>query len=273
MKRIYLAILMLLPLFLHSEVIVTINHGNIENVSDIDTTENIIYFIHDYQTKSIDKDAVVAIILNDGKYITISHSSQLQDKEGKDEPQKSKERSAWSDYTVGALLTFPDGSQGIAYYVDGEGHGLAVSLKETKAKWDISRKRDMLDIPEIPNIENAYPYISEIGEGEEYTAAILRHLPTYLCPAAYWCTSLGEGWYLPTASELSYLMRNANMGREEEGPISRAIIANGGDVIDGGWYWSCSESERTEALNVSDKGSVSSENKSEENAVRAIKAF
>jgi len=273
MKKLYYIFIALLPLLLHAEVIVTINNGNIENVSDIDTTDNVIYFIHDYQTKTIDKKAVVAIILDDGKYITLSHNSNLEDANSEYSSPNPKNTSSWVDLQVGALMTFSDGTQGIVFYSDDKGHGLVVSLKETRAKWDLNRKKDMIDIPEIQNSENAFPYISQLGEGAEHTAAILRHLPSYLCPAAYWCTAIGEGWYLPTASELVYLLRVANGGQEEKGPISLAITTHGGTKIDGGWYWTSSETDRTEVLNISDSGSVSTENKSEENAVRAIRAY
>ena len=131
----------------------------------------------------------------------------------------------------------------------------------------------MLDIPDIPNTDSYQATISQIGEGAQYTAAILRHMPAYLSPAASWCASLGEGWYLPTATELFYLFRIANAGLESKGIISQALTENGGAGLYGGWYWSCTEANRTEALNVSTRGSVDTENKSEENSVRAIRAF
>ena len=171
------------------------------------------------------------------------------------------------------MHTFPDGSQGVIFFVNNEGHGLAVSLQEENRVWDTNRGRNMQDIPEIPNSESARPFINQIGEGEINTAAILRHLSSYECPAASWCTSLGEGWYLPTASELLYLLKIANEGRGEDGPISRALSTNGGIEIDESWYWTSSESERTEAINISKRGSIATEDKDDTNAVRAVRAF
>ena len=272
MKKIYLVIFALLPILLHAEIIVTRHNGNIENVSDVDTTEmNVIYYIYNYQTKSIDRDAVVSIIYDDGHYVTISHQEK-EVLETKDELDVRPEF-AWADIRVGALHTFSDGSQGIIFYVDEKGHGLAVSLRETKALWDISRKRDMQDIYQIPNTEHATTTITQVGEGAIHTAAILKQLPAYLCPAAAWCVSQGEGWYLPTASELLILFQVANCRKGKKGPISQAIVSNGGVPLNGGWYWTCTESGKTAVINISEGGSCATENKSENNAVRAVRAF
>lgn len=272
MKKIFVLIFALLPLLLHAEVIVTKHNGNIENVSDVDTSEvNVIYYIHDYQTKSIDRDAVVSIIYDDGHYVTISHQEKETPKTN--DALDGRSEFAWADIRVGALRTFSDGSQGIIFYVNEKGHGLAVSLKETKAKWDISRSRDMQDIFRIPNAERAIAAITQVGEGADYTAAILEQMPSYLCPAAAWCVSLGDGWYLPTASELLYLFQVANCKQADKGPIGLALTSYGGTPFGGGWYWSSTESERTEALNISKSGSCSTEEKSENNAVRAVRAF
>ncbi len=149
---------------------------------------------------------------------------------------------------IGELKVFPDGSRGIVFYIAGDGHGIAVSLQETKAQWDISRKRDIIDIPEIPNLSNAHADASALGEGAYYTSSILRHLPSYQCPAAAWCVSLGEGWYLPSAPELLYLFQIANGKLKQKGPISQALMQNGGVVLDGGWYWTSSESEKNGGL-------------------------
>ena len=276
MKKVFLLIFALLPLLLFSETIVTKHRGNIENVSDVDTTEiDLIYFIQDYQTKSIDRNSVDAIIYDNGQYVTIWHKDEVKDvtENGEIAAVGQKSPSAWADTQVGSLLNFSDGSFGIVFYADDKGHGLVVSLIETRAKWDINKRKHMSDVPDIPNTENAQAEITQLGEGAQYTSAILRHMSSFMCPAAAWCRAQGEDWYLPSASELTYLLRVANGGRDEKGPISRAITAAGGIKLDGDWYWSSSETERTEALNVSEGGYVSSENKDEENAVRAVRAF
>lgn len=175
--------------------------------------------------------------------------------------------------SVGTVQSFSDGSRGVVFYADGKGHGLVVSLEEGEAKWDKTKGRDVQDIYDIPNMNDAAPYIAEIGKGNSYTDAILRQLPFGICPAAEWCRSLGEGWYLPTASELSYLFKVANEGKSKFGTISRALEAAGGAPLNGGWYWTSSEVARNEVVNISDGGAVATEKKAEENKVRAIKAF
>ena len=175
--------------------------------------------------------------------------------------------------SVGTIQSFSDGSRGIVFYSDGKGHGLVVSLEESEAKWDKSKGRDVQDIIDVPNMNDAAPYIAEIGKGNSYTDAILRQLPFGYCPAAEWCRSLGDGWYLPTASELSYLFKVANEGKSKFGTISRALEAAGGAPLNGGWYWTSSEVARNEVVNISDGGAVATEKKAEENKVRAIKAF
>lgn len=174
---------------------------------------------------------------------------------------------------IGALRTFEDGSRGIVFYITADGHGLAVSMQETKAKWDVSRGRDVQDVYELPNINSAAPYITRIGEGADYTAAILRQIPAHICAAAAWCTSQGQGWYLPSASELMYLFKVANEGKSKKGPISQALVNYGGKALSGGWYWTSSEVARDEVINISDGGSKATEEKDEENSVRAIRAF
>lgn len=217
---------------------------------------------------------MIAIIYDDGKYISISHYDEIEyNKNSDDVLLTQRSQSAWEDLQVGSLQTFPDGSKGVIFYVNNEGHGVAVSLQETKAQWDISRKRDIIDIPEIPNLSIAHADASALGEGAYYTSSILRHLPSYQCPAAAWCVSLGEGWYLPSAPELLYLFQIANGKLEQKGPISQALMQNGGVVLDGGWYWTSSESERTEVFNITDGGSCATENKDEKNAVRAFRVF
>ena len=174
---------------------------------------------------------------------------------------------------IGEIMSFSDGTSGVVFYKDNNGHGLVVSLEETTAKWDVAKGKNITDISDIPNGGTAIPNISTIGEGMINTEAILHQLPSAQCPAASWCVSLGKGWYLPTASELSYLLIIANAGQGMMGPISIALQTNGGTAINSGWYWTSSEVDRNEVVNLSSKGSYATEKKGEANSVRAIRAF
>lgn len=163
---------------------------------------------------------------------------------------------------LGELISFPDGSRGIIFYYE-NGRGLAVSLIERELKWDCSRKRE--DIVTLENVEQSYhPFI--YGEGAKNTQAIIQQLGSN-ADAANWCKRSGEGWYLPSSGELYYLVTMAKKG---------SVLYNNLEYYGAklrGWYWTSSEHNRTEAINISDGGSVDTENKDEETKVRAIRAF
>ena len=173
---------------------------------------------------------------------------------------------------VGGCLTFDDGSRGIVYYVDNQGHGLVVSLNSTMAKWEnASKKRDCHDISVLPNEDGTKA--CTYGMGVHNTAAIINQLGIYNAPAAAWCTSLGEGWYLPSAGELWHLLAVANKPAGAFGSISLMCAAMGGQSFSEKWHWSSTENDNDEAINVSISGSMSSEDKVETLCVRAIRAF
>lgn len=184
------------------------------------------------------------------------------------EEEKSKEKTIHA--VVGEIITFSDGSRGLCFYVE-NGHGLAVSLDQAKHKWDTSRGRKMQDISLIPNQKGLGTF--EIGRGLAYTNAILSQVSQSMVPAAAWCRMHGAEWYLPTAEELNYLLRTANLGKGDKGPISKCLVKNGGKALNEDWYWSSSENDKDEAINVGKGGKVSSEDKDEELPVRAVRAF
>lgn len=163
---------------------------------------------------------------------------------------------------LGALVTFPDGTQGVVFYLE-NGRGLAVSLTERELKWDANRKSE--DIIALDNIdENNHPFI--YGEGEKNTLAIIQQLGTN-ANAANWCTTIGEGWYLPSSGELYYLMTVSKKGS----PVYNKLTSMGARLD--GWYWASTEHNRKEAMNISDGGTVFTEDKDSEVKVRAIRAF
>lgn len=88
-------------------------------------------------------------------------------------------------------------------------------------------------------------------DGLEYTLKILS-LPSYSSetyPAAAWCTSLGEGWYLPSTRELVSIRKNLigiNSSADNENPqkmaAANALMASyDGDPFNWGMYWSSRE--------------------------------
>ncbi len=163
---------------------------------------------------------------------------------------------------VGDIKTFPDGTQGVVFYIE-NGRGLAVSLTERELKWDASRHAE--DIGGLQNTdENDHPFT--YGQGKTNTQAILSVLGTE-AEAANWCTSFGDDWYLPSSGELYYLMVTAKKGSMLFNKLSSV-----GAKLEG-WYWSSTEHNKKEAMNVSDGGSVFTESKKSNVNVRAIRAF
>lgn len=182
-------------------------------------------------------------------------------------PESAPKPAFVSHPLVGTIKTFDDGTSGIIFYATEDGHGLVVSLMETSQKWLDARKYQ--DISMVPNDENVK---SSLISGANYTNAILSQLGSSQAPAAAWCKSLGQEWYLPSAGELIYLFKIANLGDNESGPISTALISKGGGYFSD-WYWCSSEQEKDEAWNISASGRTSSEDKKEELKVRAVRAF
>ena len=167
-----------------------------------------------------------------------------------------------SNSRIGEMIVFPDGTQGIIFYLQ-NGRGLAISLIERELKWDNNRKPE--DIVSLDNIdENNHPFI--YGEGIASTQAIIQQLGTN-AEAANWCTRMGEGWYMPSSGELYYLMTVSKKGTA----LYNKLNSLGARL--NGWYWASTEHNKKEAMNISDGGTVFTEDKDSEVKVRAVRAF
>ena len=168
------------------------------------------------------------------------------------------------------LKTFADGSKGIVFWQDGE-RGLAVSLDVFVGKWENqSHARKCQDIAMLPNEDGAR--MCTPGMGAKNTSYMMSQLGM-MSPVANWCVQHGEGWYLPSAGEMWYLLEVANLKAGPGGPVSLALQANGGAILTINWYWTSTENDRDEAINVSSAGRISSEDKTEALPVRAVRAF
>ena len=169
--------------------------------------------------------------------------------------------------SIGGLMRFPDGSQGVVFYLDGQGHGLAVSLDMTTAQWQAGKKKDCLNIAQIPDGDGEN--ICVVGLGKQYTSTLVSQL-WGKAPAAEWCIRHGDGWYLPSAGELSKLFSTE---KETKKMISASLKQCGGAGLADEWHWSSSENDKDEAINVSSSGWTTSEDKIEILHVRAVRAF
>lgn len=171
--------------------------------------------------------------------------------------------------SIGGLMRFQDGSQGIVFYLDGQGHGLAVSLDMTTAQWqNTSKKKDCLNIAQIPDGDGEN--ICIVGLGKRYSSAVISQLGYGMAPAIEWCTRHGNGWYLPSAGELAKLFSTE---KETKKMISTSLKQFGGAGLADEWHWSSSENDKDEAINVSSSGWTTSEDKIEVLHVRAVRAF
>lgn len=170
---------------------------------------------------------------------------------------------------VGDLYTFSDGSKGIIFYLTGDNHGLVVSLDVFSAKWENERRsRGCHDIAMLPNEEKGASEMT-FELGYQNTQYIIKALGPSEAPAAEWCTRHGEGWYLPSSGELWYLFSE----KCDITVINQSLESNGGVELTKAWYWSSTECSDEEAINVSFKGKMDAEEKTEELNVRAVRAF
>ena len=186
--------------------------------------------------------------------------------------------------TIGGKIWFDDGSCGVIFFLDGMGHGLAVSLDEMETKWQNDKdEKYCQDIYQLVN-ENEPSKYCNVGLGAQQTQMIINQLGWGQAPAAEWCLRHGNGWYLPSAGELWNLLAVANyntksttigkvLSNPQDGFISKMLQAVGGQPIDSRWYWSSSEEEKESAWNVSVFGRLSSDDKTNEVAVRAVRYF
>lgn len=179
-------------------------------------------------------------------------------------------------YKIGDLIAFPDKSYGVVFYLDERtGDGLAVSMDEIKAQWQAADEDDdCVNIYKLMD-KGGYGEFCIPGSGLEQTNLILEQLGPQFAPAAGWCRMHGEEWYLPSASELYYMLVVANESGGDSGPLSTMIKKNGGQTIEYRYYWSSCEEDTEHAFNVCTvpRKKKSSEGKEEEEGVRAVRHF
>ena len=173
---------------------------------------------------------------------------------------------------IGSLIEFYDGSKGVVFYLDGNGHGLVVSLYQLSEFWqNTSSWYDCIDVEAIPNVKNTS---MQMGLGASYCDAAIKQCRLEELPAIQWCRSFGLDWYLPSLGELYELLVVSNHAKGTEGPISRIIKANGGDSIqDYFYYLTCSEDDNTNLYSIIGIGEIVIVKKYYPYPCRAIRMF
>lgn len=173
---------------------------------------------------------------------------------------------------IGSLIEFYDGSKGVVFYLDGNGHGLAVSLYQMSEFWqNTSSWYECIDVEAIPNEKSKF---MQMGLGAAYCDAAIKQCRLEDLPAIRWCRSFGLDWYLPSLGELYELLVVSNLAKGTEGPISRIIKANGGDPIqDYFYYLTCSEDDNTNLYSIIGLGEIAIVKKYYPYPCRAIRMF
>ena len=171
---------------------------------------------------------------------------------------------------IGTVKQFDDGSSGVVFYAK-NGVGLVVSMDAAERAWFDGKKRDIKDIPQIENNNDDDQNFSP-GKGATYTRAIVSEMGYGEAPAAEWCVRHGEGWYLPSAGELIFLFR-VKEDPQKGIQLKNTFLTEGGVWINDGWYWSSSECDKKEAINVYSSGRASGEEKTVPQRVRAVRRF
>jgi len=197
---------------------------------------------------------------------------QKAEKEAEEARLEAEEARLLLNDKVGNVMPFPDGTKGVVFYAE-NGVGLAVSVDAAEMKWQDAdkKKKNFVDVKQIVNRrDDDREFLA--GKGNNYTRAIINELDYGTAPAAEWCVKHGDGWYLPSAGELVWLFR---VHRIQQGAklIDDALIRAGGTAMDDGWYWSSSECDDKEAINVSSGSHGSCEDKISFQKVRAVRSF
>lgn len=158
---------------------------------------------------------------------------------------------AQSNVKIGDFYTFEDNTKGIVFYVDDDGHGLALSLDEKSLKWE--NETHFVYCQDIVTITNE-EYVSidlNMELGKTNTAYIISQLGENRAPAAKYSREQGIEWYLPTIGELYQLFEVAN----EHGEINKILLANEYKPLKG-WYWTSSEYNNGEAWRINLNGKI-----------------
>ena len=167
-------------------------------------------------------------------------------------------------------------ADGIVFYVNGEeNQGWAVSLEcqAINTDWVTSAHYgDMYDIPMLDNFEYSREAMYDL-DGYNNTAIIRDTHGADWYPAA-WSVDFANGWYLPAAGQLRWLMAYIN-----EVNASLALVNGTMFIFDRPrWYWASTERTAAHAVVLSQTGAVGNYPKwnyigEYDIGVRAVKTF
>lgn len=139
-------------------------------------------------------------------------------------------------YNIGDIVTNPDGSKGVVYWLHPNRSGgwmVALNDMPTRLQWG-----DSIDVPTMIHTNWVEDYSDTLGYSN--TNNIRQFYPVNPSYAAH-AIDFENGWYLPTATQLAVL----NIYLSTIRPI---LLANGGSDIQLDNYWSSSQADTLTAI-------------------------
>lgn len=151
-------------------------------------------------------------------------------------------------------------AEGVVFYVDKTGeHGWAVGLTEANVKWS-TESRD------ITTLTNYYPISDALLDIDGYTnTQKIRAVGDATFYPAVWAVDFANGWYLPAAGQLAFLVASRYL------ILNSSLAVVGGIMMDRG-YWSSTEFDIYNSFTI-DTGDMYQYSKGQRRIVRAIKNF
>lgn len=281
--HLWMFMFLLVPLSLIAQDIIVTQDGNSFQAYNVDVAEHSVYFqLSDTMNASIQqivKSQVLVIKKHNGLTILPNeqqNASVTGSQKERNTPIVSGAESFETDanITIGSLIEFRDGTKGIVFYLDKNGHGLAVYLHDGgSCKWQYVEKwKECIDVKGIPNEQSM---ALEVGLGNDYSKSIANEIGLNNAPAVSWCYSIADGWYLPSLGELKELLVVANESKGTNGPISKALYAYDGNGFNNDcFYMTSSEMDNTDVFAIKPKGGrVGQVNKYDSSCIRAVRMF
>lgn len=161
------------------------------------------------------------------------------------------------------------------YYNDGEKEGVVIAV------WDNGRHGKILSTVEPTEdllwaVEGAPLTNATNKDDGRRNMTTIKGIDNWqsLYPAFKWCAEQGEGWYLPSIEELAQLLLNTPILEAVNKTLVRKQATPLPSAEEGGWYWSSTEIDQTNAWSVRMVNKyIFQDDKSYDYSIRAVSRF